>query len=37
MPVGVIRNIPTKPVPVVPGVRIRPSSLRYLDGEVKAR
>jgi hypothetical protein len=36
MPVGVIRDIPTMPVPVVPVVRIRPSSLRDLEGEVKA-
>ncbi len=36
MPVGVMRNIPTMPVPVVPVVRIRPSPLRYLDGEEKA-
>ena len=37
MPVGVIKNIPTIPVPDVPVARIRPSSLSYLDGEVKAR
>jgi hypothetical protein len=36
VPVGVIKDIPTMPVPVVPVVRIRPSSLRDLEGEVKA-